>query len=288
MWRVPSSVECISNLEERVACTCLRYALVPITGNTSPPIIGFVAEPATEMYELIYWPSIVGRGDFIRIFLEESGEEYKDTCRFESSTNAALKVLQGGVGKNTPPYAVPVLKDGDFYLSQTSCILAYLGEKTGNQPDTREGQFHAQAFTATIMDFIVEAHNCHHPIAIGLYYEDQKAESQKNTTHFLATRVPKYFSYFEEVLKHNGGEWLVGSKLTYADTSLLDAMLGMLYAFPKYMATAMSNYPKLTAHVERMRTRPRIADYLKSSRRPTHNTNGTFRHYPELDFADKA
>ncbi len=32
-------------------------------------------------YELFYWPGLQGRGEFVRLALEEAGADYVDVCR---------------------------------------------------------------------------------------------------------------------------------------------------------------------------------------------------------------
>ena len=43
-------------------------------------------------------------------------------------------------------------------------------------PEDEPGQMHVSQITQTALDLSNEAHDVHHPIAVGLYYEDQKDE----------------------------------------------------------------------------------------------------------------
>ena len=88
----------------------------------------------------------------------------------------------------------------------------------------------------TIADFVDEIHDTHHPIASGLYYEEQKTEAKRRTADFLENRAPKFLGYFDDVLAGSGGDHLTGRRVTYADLSLFQVVAGLRYAFPKAMA----------------------------------------------------
>ncbi|WP_199698997.1 glutathione S-transferase C-terminal domain-containing protein [Oleomonas cavernae] len=128
-------------------------------------------------------------------------------------------------------------------------------------------------------------HDTHHPIAVELYYEDQKKTAKLRAGHFLEHRVPKYMGYFERVLARNpkSDSHIFGKSLTYVDLSLFQVVEGLHYAFPRAMKNFAEHYPGLSALRELVRSRPNIARYLASSRRIPFNESGIFRHYPELD-----
>ena len=132
-------------------------------------------------------------------------------------------------------------------------------------------------------DFVKEIHDTHHPIAGGLYYEDQKAEAKKFTHYFLKDRVPKYLGYFESVLQKSGGPYVLGAKFSTMDLSLFQLTEGLRYAFPKAMTRIERKTPRVVALRDRVAARPRIKAYLTSARRLPFNESGIFRHYPELD-----
>src|ERR1700722_8466228 len=239
------------------------------------------------LYELYYWPSIQGRGEFVRLALEEAGARYRDVARGsgQGAGVAALMRFLNGRKIEQPPFAPPFLKAGRLIIGQTANILQYLGARHGLVPKSERGRIWTHGLQLTIADFLVEIHDTHHPVAAGLYYEDQKPEARRRTADFLKNRIPKYLGYFEDVLAGNGraGRYLAGARLTYADLSMFQIIEGLLYAFPHSMARAARKYPQLFALRERVRARPRIADYLASSRRIAFNDEGIFRHYPELD-----
>jgi glutathione S-transferase len=236
-------------------------------------------------YELYYWPSIQGRGEFVRLALEETGVPYVDVAR-KSGRNggvpAMMRLLDGTRIKH-PPFAPPFLKAGKLVVGQTANILLFLGARHGLAPRGEDGRLWTHQLQLTIGDLVVEVHDTHHPIGAGLYYEDQRAAAKRRTADFLKNRVPKFLHYFETVLERSGGPYLLGRGLTYADLSLFQVAEGMRYAFPKSMRRLEKRVPGIMALQGRVAQRPRIAAYLASERRIAFNRSGIFRHYPELD-----
>jgi glutathione S-transferase len=237
-------------------------------------------------YELYYWPSIQGRGEFVRLALEEAGAEYDDVAR-RTGGMAAMQRLIAGAGGAHLPFAPPFLKDGDVLIAQTANILLYLGRRLGLAPRDEAGRLWANQLQLTIADIVDEAHDAHHPIASSLYYEDQRAEAQRRAADFVANRIPKYLGYFERVLEQNpgGDRYLVGRRLSYCDLSLFQLVAGLRYAFPQAMTRFEPNFPRISRLHDRLAARPRLAAYLKSPRRIAFNEQGIFRNYPELDAA---
>ncbi|MDE2069861.1 MAG: glutathione S-transferase [Gammaproteobacteria bacterium] len=239
-------------------------------------------------YELYYWPGIQGRGEFVRLALEEAGVPYVDVAKDKSGEEAASKMLltfMSDPGLPHPPFAPPVLKAGGLLIAQTANILLYLGARHGLAPDDEAGRLWAHQLQLTITDWVVEVHDTHHPLGPTEYYVDQKPEARKRTQLFLQHRLPKYLSYFEKVLKRNpaASGFLVGAALTYADLSLFQMIAGLRYAFPRAMRKLESQFSAVLALHTRVSQQPRIAAYLASPRRIPFNEDGLFRHYPELD-----
>jgi glutathione S-transferase len=241
-------------------------------------------------YELYYWDGLQGRGEFIRLALEEAGAEYIEATREPDDdglgTDGMLKVLSSR-SEPHPPFAPPFLKDGDLLLSQTSNILMYLGPKLGLAPHDEGLRHVANGLQLTIADAVTEAHDTHHPLASGLYYEDQKDAAKVRAHDFIDHRIPKFMGYFERVLKQNpgGDRYLVGDALTYVDLSMFQLIDGLFYAFPRAMKRFGEHYPLLAALHDAVIARPNISAYLESDRRLPHNEACVFRHYPELDKA---
>ena len=234
------------------------------------------------IYELYYWPEIQGRGEFVRLALEDAGAEYVDVARRRGGTSAMLKLLDDESVK-TPSFAPPFLKAGKLLIGQTANILLFLGSRHGLAPAAEAGRLWTHQLQLTIADFVLEIHDTHHPIASSLYYEDQRKEARRRTQDFLKSRAPKYLGYFEQVLERSPGKYLVGRTATYADLSLFQVVAGLRYAFPRAMARLEQRHPRVVAVHDRVGQRPRIAAYLNSDRRIAFNQMGIFRHYRELD-----
>lgn len=232
-------------------------------------------------YELYYWPGIQGRGEFVRLALEEAGATYSDVAREKGGMPKLMRLLESA-GAMEPPFAPPFLKSGRFLIAQTANILLYLGEHHGLAPKNERGRLFVNQLQLTIADVVAEAHDVHHPVASSLYYKDQKREAKRAAQHFTTERIPKYLGYFEAVLEANG-PYLLGRRISYADLSLFQLVEGLRYAFPHAMERAEKKLPHICPLCERVALRPRIADYLASDRRLPFNEDGIFRHYPELD-----
>lgn len=235
-------------------------------------------------YELYYWPSIQGRGEFVRLALEEADADYVDVARSGSGMSKMMRLLDG-TKVERPPYAPPVLKAGKLLIGQTANILLYLGARHGLAPAAEPGRLWAHQLQLTVADLVKEAHDTHHPIASGLYYEDQKPEAKRAAAEFIAERIPKYLGYFEGILAKQRGRrtFLLGARLTYPDLSLFQVVAGLRYAFPRAMARIEKKHRRVAALHDAVAARPRIAAYLASDRRIPFNEDGIFRHYPELD-----
>ena len=242
-----------------------------------------------EPYELYYWPILPGRGEFVRLVLEEAGVPYRDVARLPEEDGGGFKPLLAfmqGERPGQPAYAPPILVHGELVLAQSAAICAYLGERHGLAPAEPGKRMQALQLQLTIADVADEAHDTHHPINASLYYEDQKDAAHEASQHFLEQRLPRFLGYFERVLERSGRAWLMGDTLTYPDLSLFQLAEGLAYAFPKGFARAAEQAPLLLALRDRVAKRPRIAAYLASDRRLAFNEHGVFRHYPELDLGD--
>jgi len=233
-------------------------------------------------YELYYWDGLQGRGEFVRLALEEAGADYVDVERTGSS---AMMQLIGSKTEPHIPFAPPFLKDGDLVIPHVANILMYLGPKLGLAPKDERLRFVANGLQLTITDAVAEAHDTHHPISNGLYYEDQKEAAKERSAEFIRHRIPKFLGYFERVLNQNpaGPKHAVGKELSYVDLSLFQLVAGLRYAFPKSMRRRASKWPRVLVLAEAVEQHPRISDYLVSDRRLAFSEDGIFRHYPELD-----
>lgn len=238
--------------------------------------------------ELYYWPGIQGRGEFVRLALEEAGAAYVDVARDREDGMAAMSALMEGSARGALPFAPPFVKAGTTVVSQTANVLAFLAPRLRLVPGDPGLRAEANQIQLTLADFVSEIHDTHHPIAGGLYYEQQRAAAKRRAADFVANRLPKYLDWLERILQRNRRSrrrWLVGADRSYVDLSAFQIVAGLRYAFPQAMAKAERSRPLLVALHDRVAARPRIAAYLASPRRQPFNQMGIFRHYPELDAA---
>jgi glutathione S-transferase len=231
-------------------------------------------------YELYYWPGIQGRGEYVRLALEDAGADYADVAR-ERGVAAMMKMMEARSG--TPPFAPPFLKAGKVVIGQTANILLYLGSRHGLAPKPEAGRLWVHQLQLTVADLVLEIHDTHHPLGPSLYYEDQRSPAKKRTDEFWKERVPKYLGYFEGIVKSNGGSCLTGRRVTYADLSLFQIVEGLRYAFPERMKAFERRIPGLIGLHDRVAARPNIKAYLASERRIPFNEDGIFRCYKALD-----
>jgi glutathione S-transferase len=239
-------------------------------------------------YQLHYWPTIQGRGEFVRLALEAAGAAYVDVARTDEGVPAMMRFLEGEDVKR-PPFACPFLVDGKVVVGQTAAILLYLGPRLGLVPASETDRLWVHQIQLTLADLVVEAHDTHHPIASSLYYEDQKAEALRRAEDFRRERIPKFLGWCEAVLQRNAGNAhrevprMVGARLSYADLSLFQVVEGLLYAFPKATKRVLRKAPMVAALHAGVPRQKKLAAYLASERRIPFNEQGIFRRYPELD-----
>jgi glutathione S-transferase len=245
------------------------------------------AEPASKRegspmrYQLYYWPFIQGRGEYVRLALEDAGADYSDVARSGNGMNAMMEMMEAR--KGTPPFAPPFLKAGSLVIGQTANILLYLGSRHGLAPKAEPGKLWVHQLQLTIADFVLEVHDTHHPLGPSLYYEDQRAPAKKRTEEFWKERVPKYLGYFEGLLKESTGAYVTGRRASYVDLSLFQLVEGLRYAFPRRMAAFEKEIPGLIGLRDRVAERPNVKAYLASERRIPFNEEGIFRRYKALD-----
>src|SRR5256714_3648649 len=232
-------------------------------------------------YELYYGPTIQGRGEFIRLALEEAGADYIDVARKRG--DGAIARLIERKGEKHPPFAPPILKAGKLVIAQTANILLYLGPRLGLAPKDEAGRLWAHQLQLTITDLVVEIHDTHHPVTSWLYFEEQIPSAKRRTKDFWRDRVPKFLGYFEKLLTRSGGNYLLGRKLAYVDLSLFQIVEGLRYGFPKRMKRFEKKIPGVIALHDRVAKRPRIAPYLASERRIPFSQWGIWRYYKPLD-----
>jgi len=233
-------------------------------------------------YKLWYWPSIQGRGEFVRLALEAAEIAYED-CARTVGEEGLLADLNDRTGRT--PFAPPYLELDGLVIAQVANILMYLGERHSIAPSTMADRLWLNQLQLTIADLVAEVHNVHHPVAMMDYYDDQKPEAARAAKQFREERLPKFLGHFEDAAQANPGDWLIDHRWSYADTSLFQIVEGLRYMFPRRMKTLEPEYPNLIRIHDQVAELPGIKAYLKSDRRIAFNTDGIFRAYPELDAA---
>ncbi len=248
----------------------------------------------SQRFDLYYWPTIQGRGEFVRLALEHGGADYADVARGPRGMAAMMRLMKSPRGsrgrataqapsRSTPvPFAPPFLVHGAVTIAQTANILFYLGPRLGLAPKAEQAALWVHQVQLTIADLVGEAHDTHHPVGVGMYYAEQKPEAKRRAREFRTDRLPKYLGYFERILARNRG-LVSGRSVSYADLSLFQVMAGLRYAFPRATRSHEGALPQLRALHDRVAALPRVAKYLVSPRRVAFNTDGIFRAYPELD-----
>jgi glutathione S-transferase len=249
-------------------------------------------------YELLYHPSIPGRGEFIRLAFEAAGVPYTDLGNEPDGYKIVQEICMTGAmrseSSNPPVFAPPALRVSGagrgkeaLVIYQTPAILQYLGEKLGLIPDDEVGRIYTYQLALTALDLNNEIHDTHHPIAIGKYYEEQKDAALEKASDVRENRIPKYLSHFERTLKWNRdagkGQYMIGDKVTYADLVVWQVLDGLLFAFPVEMQARKQEFPDLlNGFYTKIKEERGIKAYLASERRLPYS-QGVFRHYPELD-----
>lgn len=230
-------------------------------------------------YELFYWPGLQGRGEFVRLVLEDAAAEYVDVARTPGGMQRMMAALAHGLD-GFQPFAPPFLRAGKTVIAQTANVTRWLAERHHLAPASDHGAAAASTIALTIADLVAEVHDTHHPLSVDKVYEKQKAAAKQRAEAFRTARIPKFVGWLESLLEANG-KVLVGRSVSYADLAAFQIVEGLEYAFPKAMKKQRA--PKLFALRDAIAKRPRIAKYLASPRRVPFNETGIFRRYPELD-----
>ena len=240
-----------------------------------------------RQYDLWYWPSIQGRGEFVRLFMAAAGLGWRDRARDGDAQALVEDMERRAESGQFAPYAPPYLveRQSDFAIAQVAHIVSWLtGTHDLGSGDERT-DLHLIQLQLTITDIVAEVHDVHHPVANSLYYDDQKDAAARAAKAFREERMPKYFDHFQQALHVNDGPFVLGEQWSHVDTSLFQLVEGLRYAFPQRMTSLESAYPELGACRDAVARIDGVARYLDSGRRIAFNEDGIFRHYKELDAA---
>jgi len=239
-------------------------------------------------YELYYWPFIPGRGEPVRLTFAFGGVAYRDVAREAPSPKEGAEILVSfneGERSEGHPFAPPYLivdEDGERTLHWQSAHLCDLVARREGLVDEANASY-AASLVLTLADLMDEAHDTHHPLATGLYYEEQKDAAKVRAGYFWENRIPKYLGFFEHHASDAGT--LVGEATSHVDAIAWHVLEGLHYAFPKAMASYAGRWPKLEALRACVPQHPSLGAYIASDDRMAFNEQGIFRRYPELDDA---
>jgi len=200
-------------------------------------------------YRLTYWNKR-GRGEQVRLLLQELGESYEDVYidrqKLLELKKLGAKVLYFG--------SIPMLEDGDFRLCQAPVILSYLARKHGLAPESRKGAAKADALVLGAEDLRIQY--------FGLFGPGAAEKQRAFVDGQLRTR---WLPSFEGHLEINDSDrYFVGSSLTHADVAVWDVFDSLS---TWVSGVALDDYPRLQAFQRAFAERPRIASYLSSERR---------------------
>ncbi|XP_075073334.1 glutathione S-transferase P 1-like [Mixophyes fleayi] len=198
-------------------------------------------------YTLTYFP-FRGRAEPIRLLLADQWASWTEN---EVQT-ADWFSGKCGLKKNTVFGQLPRFQDGDFDLYQSNSILRYLGNKHGISGSNNQ----EKALVDMVNDGVEDLRQKYGRL-IFMEFETGKEK--------YITDLPNQLSAFEKILSQNsnGTKFLVGDKISYADYNLLDILHCHLDLDPNCLST----FPLLSAYVERLASRPKLSEYLKSEKR---------------------
>jgi glutathione S-transferase len=235
-----------------------------------------------QSWELFYWASMkekdgklrnhmIGRGEFVRLMFELAAVPYLDHGVQENGGATVFKFARGGENAGFPVFAPPIIKRGEFVLSQTPAIMKYLGKEFGFFTTNNEDEAHADSMMAFLTDFIAEGRLVFHSKGFTKSYYEQ-VEEVKPTVHWFQTeRLPQFLKYLNSVLDFNAKlhpeGYLIGNSLTYVDVALFHVLEAAASQFPEDYSTTVAALPLLSAHRARIAAIPNIAAYLASDRR---------------------
>jgi glutathione S-transferase len=142
----------------------------------------------------------------------------------------------------------------------------------------------------TIDAFLTEFDLTHPASHQGRQPEDQRAETVRRSSQFIAFRLPRLIRYLETVAERNAERtgrvrvaWMVGTRLSHVDLSVAQLIEGLRHALPRVSSRLLEMAPRLRALHAQVIALPRIRLYLDSGRRTPFDARSLFRHDAELD-----
>ncbi|KAM9986036.1 hypothetical protein ACTFIZ_004297 [Dictyostelium cf. discoideum] len=176
-----------------------------------------------------------GLGQFSRVLLNYLGIPFENITVTEISD--ALRA--------TLPYGqLPIYRDGDFAISQSSTIARYIAKKHNFMGKTLEEEFLVDQIVTAIHSDIFPAFNNPVPEKLQKIYE-------------------KYFGSFEKKLQETG--FLVGSSVTLADLYVYVGFDYIRFRGEAALASELSDekYPKIAELKKFFESNEGVAKYIK-------------------------
>ena len=201
-------------------------------------------------YRLFYWEKR-GRGEQIRLLLNELGQEYEDV--YVPMNEEFMKLKRQGPG--TLYFgSVPMLEDGDFKLAQGPVIMNYLGRKHGLMPADLQPAAKTEAMVVGAEDMRMAYFRL-----LGDGREEKQAKFVGGAWN------DRWLSAWSGLIELNGDTgYLVGSTLTQADLAVWDALDAIITWID---GATFASFARVQKFYESIKARPAIASYLASDRR---------------------
>eukprot|EP01138_Halocafeteria_seosinensis_P009701 gb/GECG01009912.1/.p1 GENE.gb/GECG01009912.1/~~gb/GECG01009912.1/.p1 ORF type:complete len:226 (+),score=27.65 gb/GECG01009912.1/:1-678(+) len=210
--------------------------------------------------------NIRGRGEPIRITLADSGAEWKNDTVPRDEWRA---LKDTGLEDGTIPFGqMPVLEDGAHKYVQMNAILRHVARKLGKYYGSTE---YEQSLVDMYLDGAEDLRNKYSGLAYRGGFENDKelSEALMDSSKGIVGSTG-LLDKFERILSRNGTKFLVGAEPTIADFSLFCVIDDMMVVAPGIL----SEFPKLSAWFNNVRSRPNIASYLDSNPENRKQVNG--------------
>ena len=212
-------------------------------------------EAKTMRYELYYWPGIQGRGEFVRLALEEAGADYVESPAGRAGAACRHDETARGQGQRAAALRAAVSQGRKVVIAQTANILLYLGSRLTSRRATRPencGPISCSSPSPT------RRANPRHPSSgVGLaLFRGAAPGGAAAHPGFPALPGAEIFRLFRARAEEHGGTYMVGRRTSYVDLSMFEIVEGLRYAFPKRMKRFEKKVPGLVALRDRDRQAP--------------------------------
>jgi glutathione S-transferase len=210
---------------------------------------------------LIYFAAR-GRAELIRLVLAEAGVEYQEHAVGHGTPPVGGRPTDFAALKATgalPFNAVPVWEEpSGLRLAQSGAIANHIARTHGLRGKNAIEEAQVDQLLGAVDDVRLELRKL-----VTVAAEQRPALREE----LASSTLPRWLGYLHRLLQSNGGGtgYVVGTSVTVADLALW-YLLEMIR--DNGFGAALARYPALVAFAERIGSRPGIAEYLKSPRRP--------------------